>query len=253
MTRPPQASALDDLAQDLDRLLAVADAELRSGFEGGSWWRQPVHTAYVPAHTFGPDTVRAVGRAGARRRSRSSRQDPAELAAATGLAPVVAAEVHPLVLAKLARQPVEDLRIDFEDGYGTRGDDTEDAHARAAARALATLMREELGAAVHRPAVQEPGAGHQAPGGQDAATLPRHAARARQAAAARLRDHAAQGHVGGSGVRDGGVVRAARRGLRDRAAAAAGFRDPGRDARRRSSAPTAPRRSRSACTRRRTG
>ena len=51
--------------------------------------------------------------------------------------------MHPLVLAKLATQPVEDLRIDFEDGYGLRGNETEDAHARAAARALATAMGEE--------------------------------------------------------------------------------------------------------------
>jgi len=35
---------------------------------------------------------------------------------------------------------LEDLRIDFEDGYGTRADDTEDAHARAAARSLAAAL-----------------------------------------------------------------------------------------------------------------
>src|SRR5260221_11036175 len=67
---------------------------------------------------------------------------PAELADATGLAPGAAAEVRPLVLEKLARQPVEDLRIDFEDGYGTRADDTEDAHARAAARSPAIVLPE---------------------------------------------------------------------------------------------------------------
>ena len=37
------------------------------------------------------------------------------------------------MLAKLAREPVEDLRIDFEDGYGVRDDAEEDAAARAAA------------------------------------------------------------------------------------------------------------------------
>ena len=68
---------------------------------------------------------------------------PAELATATGLDPGVAAEVHPLVLTKLARQPVEDIRIDFEDGYGIRDDDTEDAHARAAARSLAAVLRDD--------------------------------------------------------------------------------------------------------------
>ncbi len=142
MTRPPQAGALDYVAQDLDRLLAVADAELESGYTDWILGRQPVHTAYVPAHTFGPQTVRQWG-AHALAALEEFAPGPGEFAAATGLAPRVAAEVHPLVRAKLATQPVEDLRIDFEDGYGLRGNDTEDAHARAAARSLATAMGEE--------------------------------------------------------------------------------------------------------------
>jgi citrate lyase beta subunit len=142
VTRPPQAGALDRVVDDLDRLLAAADADLEPGDVQGSPGRQPVHTAYVPAHRFGPETVRQWG-AQALAALGEFAPGPAELAAATGLAPAVAAEVHPLVIAKLASQPVEDLRIDFEDGYGVRGDDTEDAHARAAARSLSTLLREE--------------------------------------------------------------------------------------------------------------
>src|SRR5262249_30673807 len=38
------------------------------------------------------------------------------------------------------REPVEDFRIDFEDGYGVRADDEEDGHARAAAIALAAAQ-----------------------------------------------------------------------------------------------------------------
>ena len=34
---------------------------------------------------------------------------------------------------KLRREPVEDFRIDFEDGYGNRPDAEEDGHAVAAA------------------------------------------------------------------------------------------------------------------------
>jgi citrate lyase beta subunit len=142
VTRPPQAHVFDRITSDLDRLLAVADAELRSGYDGGGWRRQPVHTAYVPAHTFGPETVRDWG-SQALTALEEFAPGPGELAAATGLAPGVAAEVHPLVLYKLARQPVEDLRIDFEDGYGVRDDETEDAHARAAARSLATVLRDD--------------------------------------------------------------------------------------------------------------
>ena len=41
-----------------------------------------------------------------------------------------------LVRDKLAREPIEDLRIDFEDGYGVRRDDDEDETARASGTAL---------------------------------------------------------------------------------------------------------------------
>jgi citrate lyase beta subunit len=39
-------------------------------------------------------------------------------------------------VAKLEREPVEDFRIDFEDGYGYRSEAEEDGHARSAALAL---------------------------------------------------------------------------------------------------------------------
>ena len=45
------------------------------------------------------------------------------------------AGVHdlPASAEKLQREPVEDFRIDFEDGYGNRPDDEEDGHAVSAA------------------------------------------------------------------------------------------------------------------------
>jgi len=130
----------DLLTAELDRLLVVADAGLESGYSGESVRWQPVHTAYVPAHLFGPKTATEWG-AQALAVLEEFAPGPGELAQATGLAPGVAEQVHPLVRAKLASQPVEDLRIDFEDGYGTRADDTEDAHARAAARSVAASLR----------------------------------------------------------------------------------------------------------------
>jgi citrate lyase beta subunit len=48
----------------------------------------------------------------------------------------VAERTRARVRAKLERAPVEDLRVDFEDGYGTRPDDEEDWHAEEAARAV---------------------------------------------------------------------------------------------------------------------
>jgi citrate lyase beta subunit len=142
VTHPPHADVFDRVTDELDQLLAVADADLASRYDDGGWGRQPVHTAYVPAHTFGPETVRQWG-AQALAALDDFAPGPDGLAAATGLAPGVAADVHPLVVTKLATQPIEDLRIDFEDGYGARGDGIEDAHARAAARALATVLGED--------------------------------------------------------------------------------------------------------------
>ncbi len=48
-----------------------------------------------------------------------------------------AEELLPLVHDKLEREPIEDLRIDFEDGYGPRPDAEEDADVARAAAALA--------------------------------------------------------------------------------------------------------------------
>ncbi|HEX9063873.1 MAG TPA: aldolase/citrate lyase family protein [Streptosporangiaceae bacterium] len=139
MTGLPQPGALEYLHEELDQLLAVADAELSSQYRGDGYELGPVHTAYVPAHRFEHGTVAEWG-ARAVAAVEEFAPDPAGLAVATGIEAAVAAEVFPLVLAKLGRQPIEDLRIDFEDGYGVRADDTEDAHARAAARALAAAL-----------------------------------------------------------------------------------------------------------------
>jgi citrate lyase beta subunit len=54
-----------------------------------------------------------------------------------GLPERLAADVRSRVLAKLITEPIEDLRLDFEDGYGDRGDGAEDADASRAAGLLA--------------------------------------------------------------------------------------------------------------------
>lgn len=53
-----------------------------------------------------------------------------------GIPEELAGPVHDRVRAKLAREPVEDLRIDFEDGYGPRPDAEEDEAAARAARLI---------------------------------------------------------------------------------------------------------------------
>ena len=70
--------------------------------------------------------------------------DAASAARVTGLGGIDE-DVHRRVRAKLAGQPVEDLRVDFEDGYGARPDAEEDAAAAAAGAALAGLLTAPAG------------------------------------------------------------------------------------------------------------
>jgi citrate lyase beta subunit len=99
--------------------------------------RQPVHTVYGGAHLFKADTAARLG-AAALKALDAHAPDAAGLAAATGLAPAAAARVYARVREKLAREPVEDFRLDFEDGYGNRPDAEEDGHAESAAVEVAT-------------------------------------------------------------------------------------------------------------------
>src|SRR5262245_1451216 len=108
---------------DLEGLLGSADAQLRHHYPGERPGRQPVHTVYVPADRFHAGTV-DEWRSGA-------------LASLAAHPPLPFPEaLRDRVLAKLDREPIEDLRIDFEDGFGTRDDVEEDEAARAAAEAL---------------------------------------------------------------------------------------------------------------------
>ncbi|WP_206686032.1 DUF6986 family protein [Kribbella qitaiheensis] len=130
----------DALLAELDRRLADADAELAATYPGERGVRQPVHTVYVPADRFDAGTVGEWGQ-GARDALVRHASSRAELAEALELPTNLSAEVYGRVLAKLEREPIEDLRIDFEDGYGTRPDEQEDAAALSAARAVAELVK----------------------------------------------------------------------------------------------------------------
>jgi hypothetical protein len=103
--------------------------------------RQPVHTVYGGAHLFKSDSAGKLG-AIALRTLDEYGGDPVEFAGAIGLAvaPEVARAIHERVRAKLEREPVEDFRIDFEDGYGNRSDQEEDGHAAQAAAEAARGM-----------------------------------------------------------------------------------------------------------------
>jgi len=121
---------------EIDALLADADRAMAADYPGDRPGRQPVHTAYLPADQYHPGLPARWG-SQALDALASHAPGTAEFAAAMGLPPALAAGVLPLVRAKLAAEPVEDLRLDFEDGYGERGDEPEDADAAGAAAALA--------------------------------------------------------------------------------------------------------------------
>ena len=130
----------DDLVGEVERRFAGSTAPLAAEYPGERGVRQPVHTVYVPADRYDTGTVEAWG-AEARAVLEQHGGSAAELAEALDLPAELADEVYERVRAKLALEPIEDLRIDFEDGYGTRSDEEEDAAAIAAARALTRSVR----------------------------------------------------------------------------------------------------------------
>ncbi|MBR9805433.1 phosphoenolpyruvate kinase [bacterium] len=152
--------------------LAGANAAYNARYPGDSSARQPVHTVYGGANLFkstgaqklggialknlaayAPNFVvfaQAIGLPGAE-------SLPREGAAIKALADLISANeaqareaspaawlahtVYQRVVSKLEREPIEDMRIDFEDGYGNRPDDEEDGHAISAAEQLAEGMK----------------------------------------------------------------------------------------------------------------
>ena len=123
-----------------------AGAAFERAHPGESEARQAVHTVYGGAHLFRFDSARKLG-ALALRSLAEYAATPAELSEALGLQPPegqsraeFATTIYNRVQAKLETEPVEDFRIDFEDGYGNRPDEEEDGHAVSAAEELARGM-----------------------------------------------------------------------------------------------------------------
>ena len=129
---------LDRLNDDLDRRLARADAALARQFPGDRPGRQPVHTVYVPADRYRSTVCRDWGDAALATLDEHS----SIFAALVDEQGADAVDLESRVRSKLVSEPVEDLRVDFEDGYGARSDEVEDGHASSAARDLATSIRE---------------------------------------------------------------------------------------------------------------
>jgi citrate lyase beta subunit len=87
---------------------------------------------YGGAHLFTPDAARKLG-AVALRSLQEHAPDAATLAQVLEIDPVLADRIYVRVIEKLTREPVEDFRIDFEDGFGSRPDEEEDRFAKSTA------------------------------------------------------------------------------------------------------------------------
>jgi citrate lyase beta subunit len=157
--------------QEISTRLEMAHKAFLRRYPGLTGARQPVHTVYGGAHLYRAETARrlgelamrsldefapdfisfakAIGLPGADRLpdspdaaaavAKSVEENP-EAARQENRAAWFAHTIYRRVREKLKREPVEDFRIDFEDGYGNRPDEEEDGHAAAAAREVAAGM-----------------------------------------------------------------------------------------------------------------
>jgi citrate lyase beta subunit len=144
--------------------LRQANIASMQNYPGETGRRQPVHTVYGGAHLFKSDSAPRLGKVAERVMAEYApdfvvfakalgfpdvdqlpdvlsyaqdlkeqlRRDP-DAAREEHRAAWLAYTIYSRVQEKLKREPVEDFRIDFEDGYGNRPDAEEDGHAESAA------------------------------------------------------------------------------------------------------------------------
>ncbi|MBF6218765.1 aldolase [Nocardia abscessus] len=121
----------------IESTLDAVDAELRRRYPGSNGRAQPIHTVYVPADRVAEDTPGEWGATAVELLDRH--HDLLATLDETGSLPDVR--------KRLEADPVQDLRIDFEDGYGMRADAEEDRAASAAGAVLAAWARRCAGPA----------------------------------------------------------------------------------------------------------
>jgi len=167
-------SLSEDLLRPVIGGLRETNLEWASRYPGETGRRQPVHTVYGGAHLFKSDTAARLGKVAqralleyapdfvvfARAVTLPRAHDlPDVLDYATGLkhrlendsdsvreenpAAWLAHTIYTRVQEKLKTEPVEDFRIDFEDGYGNRPDAEEDGHAESAATEVANGINQQ--------------------------------------------------------------------------------------------------------------
>jgi hypothetical protein len=163
-----------DTTREIFSRLQQSNSRFAESYPGETGRRQPVHTVYGGAHLFKSDTAQRLG-ALARRSVDQFAPDFVVFAKAIGIygaaaldnspeevrtltsrletspdgvrqqnrAAWMAHTIYQRVTEKLRREPVEDFRIDFDDGYGNRPDTEEDGHAETAAAEVVEGMKNQ--------------------------------------------------------------------------------------------------------------
>lgn len=137
---------LDDaVLADVDHRLATADAQLVTRYPGDDGRRQPVHTVYIPGNRYTAKMPADWGASAlAAARDAGGLDAVASLVGASSGTDCEPETLATLVEDKLTTEPIEDLRIDFEDGYGNFDDETEDADVARAITALRLALDEGI-------------------------------------------------------------------------------------------------------------
>ena len=134
MTPTLTAAELAPIAAEL----AAANGAFMQCYPGESNRRQAVHVVYGGAHLFKSDSAQKLGVVALRSLAEyAPESETLNAALGTPWSREFAATIYKRVAAKLRREPTEDFRLDFEDGYGNRLDSEEDGHAATSAAEVA--------------------------------------------------------------------------------------------------------------------
>lgn len=133
---PPVASELiTGLVERISLHLSSEDAGAPAPVARPS--RKPAHTVYIPANRVNAETIREWGRAA--HEAVSAAGGYPRLASTMGVPPEWVDPLSTQVESKLLAQPIEDLRVDFEDGYLSTADPAEDQDASRVGALIGTL------------------------------------------------------------------------------------------------------------------
>ena len=136
MTPSPTLSTAD--LEPIVAELSRANREFTQRYTGESTRRQPVHVVYGGGNLFKKETARRLGEIALRTLAEYA-PDAASFSRVLGAGWTreFAETIYTRTVAKLKREPVEDFRLDFEDGYGNRPESEEDSDAATSASEVA--------------------------------------------------------------------------------------------------------------------